>query len=145
MVLDRRKFIRNSAIAGLGLTFLPNLSFGNTSKQILNLAFIGVGLRGEEHLRNSLQRSDVHVKAICDLSTDRLKLAQELIKEAGEPAALEFGKDDYDYRNLLDLEEVDAVIISTPWVWHTPMSVDAMKAGKYTGVEVSAAMTMEEC
>lgn len=145
MVLDRRKFIRNSAMAGLGLTFLPNLSFGNTSKQILNLAFIGVGLRGEEHLRNALQRSDVHVKAICDLSTDRLKLAQELIKEAGEPAALEFGKDDYDYRNLLDLEEVDAVIISTPWVWHTSMSVDAMKAGKYTGVEVSAAMTMEEC
>ena len=58
-------------------------------------------------MRNALQRSDVQVKAICDLSTDRLKLAQELIKEAGEPAALEFGKDDYDYRNLLDLEEVE--------------------------------------
>lgn len=42
MVLDRREFIRNSAMAGLGLTFLPNLSFGNSSKQILNLAFIKI-------------------------------------------------------------------------------------------------------
>ncbi len=145
MVLDRRAFIRNSAMAGLGAAFLPNLAFGNNSKQVLNIGFIGLGLRGEEHLKNALQRSDVKVKAICDLSNDRLKLAQEMIKEAGEPVALEFGKDDYDYRNLLDLEEIDAVIIATPWVWHTPMSVDAMKAGKYTGVEVSAAMTMEEC
>ena len=45
----------------------------------------------------------------------------------------------------LGLENVDAVVISTPWSWHTPMAVDAMKAGKYTGLEVSAATTLEEC
>ena len=43
------------------------------------------------------------------------------------------------------MKELDAVIISTPWLWHTPMSVDAMKAGKYTGVEVSAATSLQEC
>ena len=48
-------------------------------------------------------------------------------------------------QNLLDLQEVDAVIISTPWLWHTRMAKDTMLAGKYTGVEVSAANTMEEC
>ena len=47
--------------------------------------------------------------------------------------------------DLLALENMDAVVISTPWQWHTPMAVDAMKAGKYTGLEVSAAMTLEEC
>lgn len=145
MTLDRREFIRNSTMAGLGMAFLPNLSFGNSLKRTLNIGFIGVGLRGEEHLRNALERSDIHVKAICDLDKDRLKMAQDLLKEKGKPAALEFGEDDYDYRNLLKLKRIDAVIISTPWVWHTRMSVDSMKAGKYTGVEVSAAMTMEEC
>jgi predicted dehydrogenase len=132
-------------MAGLGVAFLPNLSFGNSLKRTLNIGFIGVGLRGEEHLRNALERSDIQVKAICDLDKDRLKMAQDLLKEKGKPAALEFGEDDYDYRNLLKLKKIDAVIISTPWVWHTRMSVDSMKAGKYTGVEVSAAMTMEEC
>ncbi|MEX0359882.1 MAG: Gfo/Idh/MocA family protein, partial [Allomuricauda sp.] len=37
------------------------------------------------------------------------------------------------------------VIISTPWLWHTRMAVAAMRAGKYTGLEVSAANTLEEC
>ncbi len=40
---------------------------------------------------------------------------------------------------------MDAVIISTPWLWHTRMAKDAMLAGKFTGLEVSAANTMEEC
>ena len=47
---------------------------------------------------------------------------------------------------MLDQEELDAVIIATPWEWHVPMSVASMKAGvPYTAVEVSAANTLEEC
>ena len=145
MALDRREFIRNSTIAGLGLAFLPKIGFANSVKQTLNIGFIGLGLRGEEHLKNALFRSDIQVIAICDIDPNRLKVGREMIEEKGKSPALEFGKDDYDYRNLLKLKEIDAVIIATPWLWHTPMSVDAMKAGKYTGVEVSAAMTMEEC
>ena len=145
MALDRREFIRNSTIAGLGLAFLPKIGFANSVKQTLNIGFIGMGLRGEEHLKNALFRSDIQVIAICDIDPNRLKVGREMIEEKGKSPALEFGKDDYDYRNLLKLKEIDAVIIATPWLWHTPMSVDAMKAGKYTGVEVSAAMTMEEC
>src|SRR5690606_32279352 len=48
-------------------------------------------------------------------------------------------------RKLLELRDVDAVLIATPWLWHARMATDAMKAGKYAGVEVSAANTMEEC
>lgn len=145
MVLDRRDFIRNAGLAGLGLSFFPNLGFASSGKREINIGFIGLGLRGEEHLKNALYRSDIHVKAICDIDKNRLKLAQEMLRQMNFPPALEFGEDEYDYRNLLKINELDAVIISTPWVWHTPMSVDAMKAGKYTGVEVSAAMTLEEC
>ncbi len=56
-----------------------------------------------------------------------------------------FGRDELDYRNLLELDSIDAVIIATPWLWHTRMAKDAMLAGKYVGLEVSAANTMEEC
>lgn len=145
MTIDRREFIRNISLAGLGLTIFPNFGFSNTLKSKINIGFIGMGLRGEEHIKNALYRSDVNIMAICDIDKNRLKLAQEMLKERNFPPALEFGEDEYDYRNLLKINELDAVIISTPWVWHTPMSVDAMKAGKYTGVEVSAAMTLEEC
>jgi len=145
---SRRDFVRKTAILGSGIAIAPNLTFGtnfNSSKDKLNVAFIGVGLRGTNHLNNSLLRNDVNVVAICDIDQKRITIALDIIAKAGQNKPQIFGKDDYDYKNLLKLENVDAVIISTPWLWHTRMAKDAMLAGKYTGVEVSAANTMEEC
>ena len=146
MTLKRRDFIKTTAVAGMGLAMSPKLVFGEDgADKVLRMGFIGVGLRGATHLRNALRRNDVEVTAICDVDPERLKVAQKMIKKKSGKEALEFGKDDYDYRNLLALENVDAVIISTPWLWHTPMTVDAMTAGKYAGVEVSAATSLKEC
>jgi predicted dehydrogenase len=144
----RRNFIQKTALVSAGISLTPQLSFGNTSrssKTKLNIALIGVGLRGANHLNNLLLRDDVAVVAICDIDPSRISIAQEMIAKYGQKKAQVFGNDDYDYRNLLALSEVDAVIISTPWLWHTKMAKDAMKAGKYTGLEVSAANTLEEC
>jgi predicted dehydrogenase len=146
MTLDRRNFIKTTAVAGAGLAIAPGFAFGKSpSESTLRLGFIGVGLRGAWHLENALKRKDVEVTAICDIDPARLELCQKLIDEAGHKKAEEFGKNAYDYRNLLESKKVDAVIISTPWNWHTPMTVDAMKAGKYAGVEVSAATSLAEC
>lgn len=145
---SRRHFVKQTALAGAGLSILPNVSFGSiirSTNQKLKLAFIGVGLRGSNHLNNALLRKDVEVTAICDVDPNRIKIALKMIEDSGYKKPKVFGNSDYDYKNLLDLKEVDAVVIATPWLWHTRMAVDAMKAGKYTGLEVSAANTMEEC
>jgi len=145
---SRRSFIKKSAIAGAGIAMVPNLSFGlsnNNKGDKLRVGLIGVGLRGTNHLNNVLQREDVLVTAICDVDPNRISIALGKIEEAGQKKPEVFGNSDLDYRNLLDLKEVDAVIIATPWLWHTRMAKDSMKAGKYTGLEVSAANTMEEC
>tara|TARA_R110001606_G_scaffold318448_2_gene465336 strand:- start:729 stop:2090 length:1362 start_codon:yes stop_codon:yes gene_type:complete len=144
----RRNFIKKSAIAGVGLTMMPNLTFGtslNKKKDKLKVGLIGVGLRGTNHLNNVLSREDVLVTAICDIDPKRISIALDKIDKAGESKPKVFGENDYDYKNLLDLKDVDAVIIATPWLWHTRMAKDSMLAGKYTGLEVSAANTMEEC
>ena len=142
----RRNFIRNTSIAGAGLFAVPSFAsnFYSASDK-LNVALIGVGLRGTNHLQNLLLRKDVNVVAICDIDASRIAIAKDLISKAGAKEPQMFGANDYDYRNLLELKAVDAVVISTPWLWHTRMAVDAMKAGKYTGVEVSASNTLEEC
>lgn len=145
---SRRTFIRNTTLTGVGIGLMPNTtfgiaSFGDTDK--LKVGLIGVGLRGTNHLENLLLRKDVLVTAICDIDTTRIDLALDTIKKAGFLKPQVFGKNDLDYRNLLQSKEVDAVIIATPWLWHTRMAKDAMLAGKYTGVEVSAANTLEEC
>ncbi len=145
---SRRDFIKKTTVVSAGVCVSPSIAFGfgrsnNNSK--LNVGLIGVGLRGTNHLNNLLFRNDVVIGAICDIDENRIKIALEKIKKTGKHKPKVFGKDDYDYRNLLQLEEVDAVIISTPWLWHTKMAVDAMKSGKFTGIEVSAANTLEEC
>ena len=144
---SRRNFIKKSAIAGTGVMLAPHISMGRRSqeKEILRVGLIGVGLRGTNHLRNLLQRDDVAITALCDIDPERIRIAIEMMENKKVLKAKLFGKDEYDYRNLLELTEVDAVIISTPWRWHTPMAVDAMRAGKYAGLEVSAALTLEEC
>jgi len=145
---SRRKFLQKSALVGVGTAIAPNLTysmFDTSQNSKLNVGLIGAGLRGTNHLNNLLLRKDVNVTAICDIDPNRISLAKDLISKAGGKAPKTFGSNDLDYRNLLALKEVDAVVIATPWLWHVRMTVDAMKAGKYAGVEVSAANTMEEC
>lgn len=143
---SRRNFIKSTSLAATGAALWPKFSMGmNFSAQKLRVGMIGVGLRGTNHLSNLLQRDDVLVTAICDIDQARIKIALDMISEKGGAKPQVFGKGDLDYRNLLELKEVDAVIIATPWLWHTRMAKDAMLAGKYAGLEVSAANTMEEC
>ncbi|MBD0778620.1 Gfo/Idh/MocA family oxidoreductase [Maribacter sp. ANRC-HE7] len=143
---SRRTFIKKSALAGIGLSLAPGFTYGNwKTSDKLKIGMIGVGLRGTSHLKNLLLRKDIEVTAICDIDADRIDLASKLISEAGHKKPQSFGKNDLDYRNLLELTTVDAVVIATPWLWHTRMAKDALRAGKYTGLEVSAANTIEEC
>ncbi|MGB1246081.1 MAG: Gfo/Idh/MocA family oxidoreductase, partial [Flavobacteriaceae bacterium] len=144
----RRDFVKNTALAGAAFSTLPGWSLNVVSERTeekLRVGLIGVGLRGTNHLNNLLLRSDCEVIALCDVDPKRIEIALEMMSKAGQKTPSVFQKNDYDYRNLLDMESVDAVIISTPWLWHTTMAKDAMRAGKYTGLEVSAANTLEEC
>jgi len=119
----RRKFVKQTAIAGTGIALAPQLSFAsssNSAKEKLNVGLIGVGLRGTNHLNNCLLRDDVNVVAICDIDERRLPIALEMIAKAGQKKPAVFSKSELDYRNLLLLSEVDAVIISTPKWPKTP-------------------------
>lgn len=142
---SRRNFIKKTAIVGAGIALAPNLTFGFNSPQKLKVGMIGVGLRGTNHLNNLLLRDDVLITAICDIDPKRITIALDEIVKSGNKKPLVFGSNDFDYKNLLALKDVDAVIIATPWLWHTRMAKDAMLAGKYAGLEVSAANTLEEC
>lgn len=144
--INRRSFIKNSAVAGVGLSLIsaPNLVWGKDDRKV-RMGLIGVGLRGRNHLNILLRRKDTEVVAICDIDVNSLAQSQEMIKKMGGKKALEFTGSDLAYLKMLELDNLDGVIIATPWLWHTRMAVDTMKAGKYAGVEVSAANTLEEC
>jgi len=124
---------------------LPSSSLFAQDSQKVRLGFIGVGLRGQNHLDLALLRNDVEVIAICDVQQRMIDSSLARIKKAGKRAPIVINEGPYGYKKLLDNQAVDAVIIATPWEWHTVMCLDAMNAKKYVGCEVITGMTVEEC
>ncbi|HRI78370.1 MAG TPA: Gfo/Idh/MocA family oxidoreductase [Cyclobacteriaceae bacterium] len=143
---SRRDFIRTAAIAGAGLSILPTknvLSFDADQK--LRLGFIGVGLRGQSHLELALGRTDVDVVALCDIQQVMMDRALNLVTKSGKKKPTVILEGPTAYKKMLTNEGIDAVIISTPWEWHSRMCLDAMRAKKYVGCEVNVGLTVEEC
>src|SRR4051794_23867278 len=82
--MHRRRFLKNNLVTGAGVAIAPSLAFGNrfADKQA-RIGFIGVGLRGTNHLKNLLRRKDVLIPAICDIDPERITIALDLISKAG--------------------------------------------------------------
>ncbi len=140
--MNRRNFIAGT----LASSTIPLI--GHSKSQAPNkkvrLAFIGVGQRGMNHLEQVTYRDDVEITAICDIDPIAINQTLAEIKKAGRKEPAVYKKDATDYLNLLKRDDIDGVVISTPWELHVPMSVASMEAGKYTAVEVSATVTLQE-
>lgn len=142
--MQRREFIQTGAIAAAGLTILPAGSLFAGVKDKVRLGYIGVGARGLNHISEGLLRDDVEIVAICDTQESSLKLCRQQIAKSRKPAAKEYTGGLDAYKGLLDRKDIDAVIIATPWQFHYPQAMDAMKAGKYVGCEVIAGLTVQQ-
>lgn len=158
----RRSFLKKITAAGIGTAGLAMANtaaaaVGGVSTQTeskkkgkddgkIRFGFIGTGSRCTEHINNVLAHSDTKIVAICDTQQGPLERAKKHISEFNVPEPKVYTGSDRAFEQMLNNEEFDCVIIASPWEWHVPMSVAAMKAGvPYVGVEVSAANTLEEC
>ena len=143
--IDRRDFVKGAAGAAFGLAGVPPVVLRGIDDRKVRVGVIGTGGRGRSLLRLVLQRSDTEVPAVCDIEPDALQRATEMVRESRGRAPEGYGNGEEDFHNLLVRDDLDAVIIATPWLWHTPMAVAAMRAGKAVGVEVPAAVTVQQC
>ena len=146
---SRREFVKNVSKTGIGLGIVPNLQLFNLSnhfkKEKVNIGFIGTGYRGRNHVNNLLQNEDVRCSAICDIDLKAIESTKALFEKLGHKQPKIYSSDENAFRQMLEDEELDGVIISTNWKWHTPMAIAAMENGVFTGVEVSGAFSVEEC
>lgn len=152
MPINRRKFLQSSALASAGVVLTnsklsasqeENGSKSNVSKP--NIGIIGSGFRGQSHISLLLNREDCNVVAVADIDERMVEMTKALFDKKGKSQPKYFTAGPHDYKNLLEMDNLDAVMIATPWKWHTVQSVDAMKAGKYVGTEVCGAFSIDEC
>jgi hypothetical protein len=139
--MKRRHFVRNAALGSAAFAILPS---GTLFADKVRLGIIGTGLRGQNHLENALRRSDVDIVAVCDIDERMLAMTADVFKKFGKSMPKVFTGDNYAWKKLLELKEIDAVLIATPWEWHTPMCIGSLEAGKYVGTEVILGITMDD-
>ena len=143
---NRRNFIKTSALTGAALTLTNQLkAFSPAKKEKIRVGFIGTGLRFQEHVGNFCQREDTEVVAIADPQERSINEAIAEIKKYGRPEPAVYKNGDHDYKNLLKRDDIDAVLICSPWEWHIVQAIDAMNAGKPVGVEVCGALKLQDC
>ncbi|HEU5366097.1 MAG TPA: Gfo/Idh/MocA family oxidoreductase, partial [Hanamia sp.] len=145
--MNRKDFIKNTAIAGVGLSFFPttNIFAGKSAAPKVRLAIIGVGARGKGHLDLVLRRDDTELVAICDVDDRAIRESKAMIEKSGKKMPQIYTGDSYSWQQLLQKEKLDGVIIVTPWEWHKPMIIGALNAGlKYVATEVILGITLQD-
>ena len=146
---SRRHFIKSSIGGTIGVTLtgmgMKSEAAGGSNPRTVRIGIVGVGGRGNSLMGNLLLMENVEIRALCDLSEKKVAATQNRVVKAGQRKPDGYAEDEHTYKKLMDREDLDAVIIATYWEWHAPMAVYAMKAGKYAGVEVPAAYTLDEC
>ncbi|HEY4209813.1 MAG TPA: Gfo/Idh/MocA family oxidoreductase [Puia sp.] len=147
MTNSRRQFVKDLGLTAAGLAmFRPDQLFaaGSADRKV-RLGFIGTGLRGQGHVGLALRRPDVEIVAVCDVDDKMIELTTNLLKKSGKPMPRIIKGDNYAYRQLLEIKDLDGVIIATPWEWHAPMIMDALAAGiKYVATEVILGITLQD-
>lgn len=133
---SRRSFIKNSLGALAAFTIVPRHVLGGKGwlapSDQLTKAVIGVGGMGRGHLPYAGTR----VVAICDVDRLHLQQAAGMLDKGVKTFA--------DYRELIQLPEVDIVHIATPPHWHGIIAADAARAGKDIWCEKPMTRTIGE-
>lgn len=111
----------------------------------VRVGFVGVGGMGMVHVENLLEIEGVELRAICDIVPARVRRAQELVVAAGQPRPAGYDRGPRDFERLCAEADVDLVYNATPWEWHVPIALAAMRHGKHSATEVPAALTLDEC
>jgi hypothetical protein len=159
---NRRDFLKAGAIVSIGAaltasnlsgcaTFHRKLATAPANPLMLSpidtvrIGFVGVGHQGSSHVENFLKIEGVEIKAICDIVPAKVEQMQKRVAEAGKPEPAGYSRGERDFERMCQEADLDLVFTSTPWEWHVPVCVSAMKNGKHSATEVPAALTIDEC
>ena len=112
----------------------------------VRVALLGLGMRGYGQLQVmcNVPKDKFDIVALCDVREPETEKAASYARRKG------FKPDSYTgsataWQEMLQRDDIDLVIISTPWEDHVPMSVYAMQQGVHVAVEVPAAYTLDDC
>ncbi|MFT4902538.1 MAG: putative dehydrogenase [Thalassomonas sp.] len=170
--MKRKHFLQSvlgaSAFLGLPFTALGNDSttiqelINNTKRDVKGTMFgfstdpiskvrvgiIGLGNRGNtllEMFQYLVENEMAEIIALSDISEEKVNKAAEKLAVWQSKKPVLYHKSKSEWEKLAKRDDIDLVIIATPWDLHTPMAIYCMENGKHVGSEVPFASTIEDC
>ena len=153
----RRDFIKQSAATFAGIMIFPRFVLGGSKpdgtkyiapSDIISLGLIGCGKQGRILSNFFLNTNECRITALSEVYKAKAQLIQERIKATYEKNGKlgDFSEIPVygDFRELLALKNVDAVIIASPDHWHAAIAVRAAEAGKDIYCEKPLSLTIKE-
>ena len=114
----------------------------------VKIGIIGLGNRGStllEMLQYLIINNYAEVIALSDIVKEKtINGAEKLISWQNTKPSI-YCKSKNDWKKMIKRDDIDLVIIATPWKLHTPMAIYSMENGKHVACEVPIAYTLEEC
>jgi len=137
---SRRHFLGTTLATGTALTVGAPLIKAAPKAKKYRTALIGTGWWGTNILRDAIKAGKSKVVALCDVDAAQMEVCADQISEltADEPKL--YG----DYREMLEKEQIEIVIIATPDHWHALNAVDSLAAGAHVFVEKPTGHTIQE-
>ena len=133
--VSRRNFVKGSLATLATFSIVPRHVLGNgfiAPSDQLTKAIVGVGSMGRGHI----PYAGTKVVALCDVDRRHLKIAAGMVDKGVKTFS--------DYRELIQLPEVDIVHVATPPHWHGIIAADAARAGKDIWCEKPMTRTIGE-
>lgn len=137
--LSRRRFVRTAAVVGTVLSAAPFILAADPAKKY-RTALIGCGWWGKNILKEAIASGRVQVVGLCDVDAQTREVAAEQVHDLNGDSPKVYN----DYRELLEKEKPEIVVIATPDHWHALQTIAAVKAGAHVFVEKPTGHTVNE-
>ncbi|QBQ42426.1 acetylgalactosaminidase [Sphingobacterium psychroaquaticum] len=158
MSSNRRDFLKKASLLSSVAITLPSINnaafaaapafnmTGYAAPKIdkVRIAVIGLGMRGPGAVDRLSYIEGAEIVALCDKHADRVEKAQKILTNKGLKEAKSYSGEN-GWQQMLKEVELDLVYICTPWQYHAPMCIAAMKAGAHAASEVPIGLTVKEC
>jgi predicted dehydrogenase len=148
--ISRRKFIKSAAVLSV-FSIVPRYVLGGKGylapSDMIGLGFIGTGKQSAGLMRNFLTTGETRVLAACDVYPLKVQNFVDQLNKFSTEKDLKLKtecKTYVDFMELLERDDIDAVVIATPDHWHGVISVKAAKKKKDIYCEKPLSLTVKE-
>lgn len=114
----------------------------------VRIGMIGLGNRGNtlvEMLEYLVVNNKAEIVGLCDLRATKVKKVVDKIAKWQKTIPQSYAGSDIIWKDMVDRDDLDLIVITTPWEYHAPMSIYGLNAGKHVASEVPIACSIEEC